>query len=158
MEKIELLKQTTLFNSLTDAELEKVTNHCEEITYEIGQLVFGENKIGRGLYIVAEGEVLISSETVTDDELSTTANPFVTIFGAGECFGEVSLLDGGVHSATAKAMSDTKLLVLSEENFEKLADEDKHIGFVIVKNISILLCQRLRNTNVMLRYNTTWGK
>jgi CRP-like cAMP-binding protein len=44
--------------------------------------------------------------------------------GAGDFFGELALLDGADHSATAIALEATEALVLRRDAFDRLVDED----------------------------------
>ena len=60
--------------------------------------------------------------------------------GPGEFFGEMSLLDGEPRSATVRAETDMRLLVILRRNFQTLLTEVPEL----TRNILIVLSRRLR--------------
>src|SRR5207237_1262045 len=61
--------------------------------------------------------------------------------GPGAFFGEMSLLDGGPRSATVRAETDMRLLVILRRNFQTLLSEVPEL----TRSILIVLSRRLRD-------------
>ncbi len=144
IEKFELLQRSPLFAMLSPAELELAAELSRPRKYSAGEVVFEEGELGDSLFVIAEGEV----EVVSDNDQGQPR--VVEVLGAPEFFGEMSLIDKEVRSATIRAKTDCQLLQLSAEN---LAAFRKHFrdGFTfIVMNIARVLSMRLRGANARL--------
>ncbi|MBM3546338.1 MAG: cyclic nucleotide-binding domain-containing protein [Alphaproteobacteria bacterium] len=86
--------------------------------YAKGTEIFQEGQSGRRAFLVDEGLVEL------DRIVRGRRVPFVRI-GAGGIFGEMAVIDGGPRTATATAIEDTKVTVISERVFKyklKVAD------------------------------------
>ncbi len=82
--------------------------------YEPGQLIYREGDLARNFYTVLNGQVQVVRRDNGED------TPVATL-GAGEYFGEVSLLQGIRHTASVRALDSTDLLVMSGADFKALA-------------------------------------
>ena len=150
---IDLLKQTSIFDGLNDEEFNMVLGGCMEHVYPMGTIIIRENDTPkRVLFIVKEGEIAVSSSATGLVEEGSSADSLITTLGQGDIFGEVSLIDNDPHSANIRAITDATLLLLPESHFSKLAEEDKNIGYVVIRNIAKILCHRLRDTNFSIRF------
>ncbi len=67
---------------------------------------------GESLYVISRGRVAVVVPSVQGDQL------MVDTLGPGGFFGEISLLDGGPRTATVRALEDTELLVLGQDDFQ----------------------------------------
>jgi uncharacterized membrane protein len=68
-------------------------------------------------------------------------------FEPGEVFGEISLLDGGPRTATAIAMEDSELFVLTRDDLQSLITEHPHAAIDLLTMVG----RRLRTTDELLR-------
>jgi CRP-like cAMP-binding protein len=64
--------------------------------------------------------------------------------GPGEALGEVPLLDGGRHSATARVIEPATLLSLSRADFAALVSRRHPTAFALKRAIARVACGRLR--------------
>ena len=62
----------------------------------------------------------------------------------------MSLIDGWPRSASAVAVEDSTMLVLTKDNFEHLLSDQPQLGSQILMKLAGLLSQRLRMTNWVL--------
>jgi len=158
MSNIELLKKTGLFDGLSDEDIIKIASGCMEKEYPIGSVLIEENEPPKEmLFIVKEGEVAVSTSNVDADETENESTMLAT-FGPGEAVGEISLVDKNPHSATVRAMSDSKILLLPASYFYSLVEQDKNIGYVVMRNIATVMCNRLRTSNFAVKHFGLWGK
>jgi hypothetical protein len=107
------------------------------------------------MYLLKKGDISIEKELIPliegfkpgpDDKKIIRLNDSQNIF-----FGEMSLFDPSLkRTATIKALSDTEVLILKADNFEKILSERKDIGVIILKNIALKLSRTLETSNIEL--------
>jgi len=85
--------------------------------YRKDETIFHQGDPGDALFVLASGSVKV---VLPSDEGAEPA--IVAILGRGEFFGELALLDGAPHSATAIALEPTQTLVLRRETFDELIE------------------------------------
>lgn len=135
------LKQIPLFAALDEEALEELTAYLKEEVFPPHQTIFWMDEKGDHLYIVLEGKVRIS---FTDDRGQEIT---LGILGAGGFFGELSMIDGGVHSATARCMSETKLVTLDRTSFYHFL----HKHPLLVDTMLEALSLRLRSNTALIQ-------
>jgi len=101
-----------------------------------GDLVFKEGDPGTEMYIVQSGSVEIFSDTPRGK--STLA-----VMEKGDFFGEMALLDGAPHLASARAIEDVELIEINSTLFDRMIKANVEIGVRMLRKLSI----RLRETN-----------
>jgi CRP/FNR family cyclic AMP-dependent transcriptional regulator len=136
MSKIDLLRNVPLFAGLSDQDLDALAGSLGKRTFAKNMIIFHQGSLGQTLYIVESGKVRIFLLSESGQE--TTLN----IYGAGDVFGEFSLLDGLPRSAGAVAMEKTVTLTLSREDFSRHLEACPQMALSIMQ----LLTLRLRFT------------
>jgi CRP/FNR family cyclic AMP-dependent transcriptional regulator len=134
---IEYLTNVSLFSKLNQDQLAALAAICHKRTFKASTVLFSEKELGATFYIVFSGSVKIYTTSSSGEE------KILSLFKAGESFGELSLLDGKPRSASAKTLEDSVLIVLSADNFMELLKNHFDISLCIMQE----LCQRLRDTN-----------
>ena len=114
--------------------------------FEAGETVFLQGDRQDYMAFIVEGQVDIIKES------SDNLERIVVSLSARTHFGEMSFVDAEPRSASAIARIDTTLLVLTNDNFERLIDEHPKIGIKILRNIAKMISQRLRMTTGKLVY------
>lgn len=143
MNKIEILKSKPIFVGLSNQELEQLANLTDEEKFPSGYNIVTENDLPDNMYIIISGTVEIIKTTEADNNQSQV----LTTLSAGDCFGEMSLIDIEPRSATVKTISETRVLKLSTDNIKKFAEFSKDGFTLIILNIARVLSQRLRKAN-----------
>ncbi len=108
-------------------EPEKIGSHA---VYKSGDIVFLEQERGGEFYLVERGRVKIS-------HIDRDKEFIVAILKEGEIFGEMAILNQVCRNATATAFEETRLLVLSKENFLNT------LGTKILQKVFTSLAQRM---------------
>jgi CRP-like cAMP-binding protein len=103
----EILARLALFADLSAAQLEGVAHRFEDEVYPAGSRVLRKGLGGSGLYVILEGEAAV----VIDGRERA-------LFGAGEFFGEISLLTGEPPNADIEAKTMLRCLVIPRPEFE----------------------------------------
>jgi uncharacterized membrane protein len=109
-----LLAEVSLFALLDDQERALLAERVETVKFAEGAVIFNVGDPGDSMYIVTSGEVQLSVKTKTGEEM------FLESPGAGEFFGEISLLDEGPRTATARAKSPVVAIEVDRGDLDEL--------------------------------------
>jgi hypothetical protein len=131
-ERIRILQNTALFAETPEPVLSAIVPIMKEVEYLAGQQIFAKGDQGMSLFIVHQGTVGIYNEA---QQLS--------VFGAGDFFGELALLDAEPRSATAQALEAVLVFRLDQDDFYDVMEERPEV----LRNVLRELCQRLRRQN-----------
>jgi CRP-like cAMP-binding protein len=101
------LQSIPLFKGLTQEQVCGIAERMRRRTFASGVVLFHQDMPGLTLYLIEEGWVRIYSIGQSGQELTHS------IFGAGDVFGELSLLDQKHHSATAVTVAPTVVWLLA---------------------------------------------
>lgn len=99
-------------------------------TYKAGEIIFGEGDIRDNAYIIERGKVEISRGFGGSDPVR------VAQLGASDIFGEMALIEPGIRAASAVAVDNTVVFVLSPSVLE---DRMKGLDPVVTLLISLLI-------------------
>ena len=136
----QLLNKIPLFNSLSDSDLENLSQSVRLQSLKKGHTLFRKGDEGSSLYIIKQGTIKIVLPSRLGDEV------IVTIFSEGDFFGEMALFDGKPRSADALAMESSKIYMLSRNDFLLFLQSN----ISAMKSILSQLTNRLRNTDDFL--------
>lgn len=141
--KEDYLRRAPLFAQLDERLLARLAHYSEMKRFPAGHVIVRqgtEESWELGLYVIARGGVRIvrADKQGGEHELAR--------LGPGECFGEMSIIDGEPRSASAITTQPTECLFLGAIDFrEALAREPK-----IAINLLRVLSRRLRQADQSL--------
>ena len=138
---IELLKELPVFEGLSQRELIAIERIIHQRRYNAGEMIFGEDMLGAGMYIVKEGEVAITKKVNKNKEIE------LAVIGERNFFGEMALIDEMPRSASAKAKKDTVLFAFCKPDLENIMERNPKVAAAIITNIARLVCKRLVKAN-----------
>jgi CRP-like cAMP-binding protein len=95
---------------LDDRTLLAIVGDSANLFWRAGSQVFAKGSAADGLYIVISGSVRVIADDGTE----------LGVLGAGDFFGEFSLLQGAAHGRDVVAVEDTELMVVTKEHFDDL--------------------------------------
>ena len=110
MPTVTMLRNVPLFAGLSDQELAILADSISKQTFAKDMIIFHKGSIGQSFYIIESGMVRIFLLSASGQEIS------VNIYGPGQVFGQMSLLDGLPRSAGAVAMEKTVTLILHRDD------------------------------------------
>jgi CRP-like cAMP-binding protein len=149
-----MLKQSDIFQDLTDAQIEKIASICEEKRYGVGEIIFEEKSASDELYIIARGQVeILVDPTLVSDRPDIPSRPTtIATLRRGQSFGEMALVDRGLRSASARSASHTTLLlVIDREALIQACEEDPILGYRLMYNLAADLALKIRGSGLMIR-------
>jgi CRP/FNR family transcriptional regulator, cyclic AMP receptor protein len=140
-----LLRGAPLFAALDDAAVQQLSGYLHPIELTTGSSLFRVGDSGDAMYFVESGRVRI---TVTDAD---GREVILASLGRGDFFGEMAMLDGHGRSADAAVTEDSRLAVLTRENFLTFVSSDSRIVLEMLSAIT----RRLRRTDDLLRHRVS---
>ena len=114
-----MVARVPLFNELPATDIADIMRYLNSLSVEQGEVIVRKGDVAHSMYFIAAGEVSV--------EVPGQA----VLLGEGHFFGEIALLKRSKRSATVRAMSKTKLLVLDAADMQSLIERKPHIGEVI---------------------------
>jgi CRP/FNR family transcriptional regulator, cyclic AMP receptor protein len=116
---LDALRRCALFTRVDDQILGVCAATLRVRRFKKNETIFHQGDPGDSLYIVESGAVKIVLPSPEGED-----GAIIATLGRGDFFGELALLDGSPHSATAVAAEPTNTLVLQREPFERLVDTE----------------------------------
>lgn len=135
------LRQAHLFSDLTEEELSSIVCRVSLREFQKGQVILHEEDANKYMYSVLEGEVKVFH---TNDE---GKDSIVAFHGAGESFGEVSLIDQLTMPATVAAVEKSLLLIIGRDDFFDIIQSQPKV----MNKLLLLLTGRLRHSLNQIR-------
>lgn len=122
---------------MDEGDLEYLAGLSRECSWPAGSLIFREDEPGACLYVLLEGQVRI-----TKRNFAGTAQE-LAILHASDFFGEMSILDEEVRSASAEAVTPCRLLVIEKEAMEEVIQRQPKL----IHKMALILVRRLRRAD-----------
>jgi len=136
-----ILSKIPLFAKLTDAERVELAGYLRQQDVEAQHPIVWIGEVGSEFYIIQHGQAAVVIPDESGHEIT------LSVLGPGQFFGEISLIDGGVRTATVRTITPATLLVLGRDEFHQFIR--KHPSAAI--QMLTILGQRQRDTLDKLR-------
>jgi len=133
------------FPDLSLEECGKLFPYFEFRTFRQDSAVMGQGDVGDFMGIVLEGKLAIKKETVYPGKFT-----LIAILERGAMVGEISMAEETIRTATAIAMEDSSLLVLSHDQALGLFKDHPLMGIKILKRIIKVVGGRLQLASARL--------
>jgi CRP/FNR family transcriptional regulator len=114
MARVDFFRRVPLLANLSETELEALARDFSQRQFRQGETIFQQGDSGQMLYLIESGQVRIYVQSEEGQETS------VIVYGPGDLFGELSVIDEGPRSASAIAMEDTIVHLLSRDRFANM--------------------------------------
>jgi CRP-like cAMP-binding protein len=125
----DVLGDLVLFEHLQPLQLEDLASRLTTRALEPGDILFAEGAADATLYVVASGVLEITRTTGTATPLTLGR------IGAGEYIGEVGLLTGSPHAATARARTHCAAYELRREAIAGLLETNTDVAVALEKSV-----------------------
>jgi len=136
-EKARLLGGVDLFLALGPRALATIARRATEVEFPAGRYIARQGEVGSGVFVIARG----SARVVRGDEE-------LTVFGPGDFFGELSVMDRAPRVASVVAAEPTLCLAIAAWDFLELLDENPKL----MKAVLLEVVARLRSTVEHVRH------
>ncbi len=127
MDKVEKLKVSPIFATLSKRQLESIAATSRILSFSTGDAIIEEGEDRSiGFYVLASG----TAEVTKDGAVVAT-------YGSGNYFGEIALLsDDTARTATVTATSDAEVLGLTKWDFRALVSSEPDIAVQVMGELA----------------------
>lgn len=108
---VERLQGVPWFAACSDEQLAEIARMAEHLQIQDGEVILREGRLGRELYIILDGTVVV-----------TRAGRTVNEWGPGDYFGELAAIEEAPRSATVTATSDLEVLIVGPRELEAMME------------------------------------
>jgi CRP-like cAMP-binding protein len=136
--------QVPILAGLPEPVLARVIRVARDVPLRDGQVLFKEGDMARSMFVVREGELEVCKRGRTGTEFC------VALLKAGDCVGEMSLVDIQPRSATLRARGAARLYAFDQAEVAKLYANDLQTYALLLHNIAREISRRLRCADQLL--------
>lgn len=131
----------TLFSGVDSAAIAVLAGAATKVFVGKGDFVVREGTPGRELYLVKRGHMVVVKGAGSSGEM------ILATIGAGEFFGEMSILESATRSASVRCLEPGVLYRLTSDELLGLLKPRPDQFLVLMSNIARHLSRRLRATD-----------
>ncbi len=142
---VSTLRRIPLFREFNEEQLSQVLATVAERRFAKHQFIVREGEPGDTFFMIASGSVAVAR--VGPDGRET----ILSILKEGDFFGEMSMFDSSLRSASIKTLTDVQVGAVRRDDFMGLIDTNPQIGKLLV----IELSERLRIANQLISAATS---
>lgn len=147
--RIELLQNMPIFGAIRDEALEFLLSDARTVEIPSGGYFFRERDPAHSMFVLDTGSALVIKTWKGQDHV-------LHGLAAGDCFGEMALMDLLPRSASVRAEQDCRAIELVSADFMRLFERDAEQFALIQMNIGREISRRLRATDELL-FRTMMG-
>jgi CRP/FNR family transcriptional regulator, cyclic AMP receptor protein len=141
--RIEMLQGMPVFGAIREDMLRVLLEHAQASVVRAGEFFFHENDPANSMFVLEAGRAAVIK--------SWQGRDFVLHrLGAGDCFGEMALMDLSARSASVRADEDCRAIELAATDLLRLFERDAEQFALIQMNIGREVCRRLRAADELL--------
>ncbi len=135
--QIELLQRMPVFGGLREAALRQLLDKAGAVHKEVGEAFFREGDAADAMYVLERGRVAITRCWRGGEFL-------LHELAAGDCFGEMALMDLQPRSASVRALQACDAIQFGTHDMLHLYETDVEQFALMQMNLGRELCRRLR--------------
>jgi small-conductance mechanosensitive channel len=126
--RMQILQRVELFDGMPDTVRCALSEAADAMLYSTGESVVFEGDAGHDLFVVARGQVTVVTNSPSGDIVELAR------LGAGQLFGELSLLTG-VRGATITASEQTVVLRIGHAEFRRIVSSIPGYGEALLTKL-----------------------
>ena len=130
-------KESDLFKGVSQRVISEIGKKSDELFFEKDSIIFRVDEDADYIYELAEGTV--------DIVVSEKDNMHYSIMRPNEIFGWSALVEPYVYTATARCITDVKVVRIARDVIEEAVKHHPSEGLIIYKHLAGLIGQRLRS-------------
>ncbi len=138
--RMQLLQAMSIFGGIRDDIVQFIVDRAPLMTIARGEFFFHEGDTADSMFVLQAGSVAVIK---ADGHVVRTAS-------AGECFGEMSLIDLAPRSASVRAIDDCTALQISSACLYDVYQKDVEQFAMIEMNMGREVSRRLREVDAAL--------
>ncbi|MBI4321775.1 MAG: Crp/Fnr family transcriptional regulator [Chloroflexi bacterium] len=142
-------KDCPLFDSLSEADIERFAAISLPQEWGAGVTIFAEGEPAKNLYVLERGKVALQMQLPsTQPQVSRKITVDVVI--KGEVLGWSAVVQPFVYTMTAVCLETTRALAIDSFKFRNLLKADHRLGYEVLSQLIGVVASRLNETRYLL--------
>jgi CRP/FNR family transcriptional regulator, cyclic AMP receptor protein len=135
-----MVRRVPIFRDFSDAELAAVCSTVSDRRDGRHQTVVRESETGDTFYFITKGSVAVCRT------LSSGNEAILSILKEGDFFGEMSMFDSSLRSASIRTLTEVEVGAISQDDFLALLERTPRLA----RQFVVALSERLRAANALI--------
>lgn len=127
---VQQIVDTRLGTELSEAEARELSAIMTIQELRGGDYLIEEGDTDNALHVMAEGSIEVVKRTAADGTAS------IAVIREGDLAGELSFIDGSVHTVGLRALCDSKVISLSRKAFESIVEENPQLVYKVMRAVA----------------------
>lgn len=145
------LAHLAIFNNLQGDELDRIAPLLDLCFFQPDEVIFEQGQAAVHIYILLQGEVLISYKPYDGPALT------VARILPGGVFGWSAALRRDVYTSAAIAVTKSEAICMSSQQLKTLCEKHPHTGALLLEHLADVIAQRLNSTHAQILSILTQG-
>ena len=141
---LSFLRKSDLFEGLCDEELAAISKIAHEEVYAAGACILSEHNPAKNLYIVVEGRVAILIN------IGRGRQTIISTLCQNSSFGWSAMVPPFMLTGTAKAMEDTRTIVIPADELRSFCRQSCTTCYAIMEKVAAMVSAELRDARLQL--------
>ena len=134
-----IIREHFCFKGLDNNYLDMIINKASEVSFDTGDLIFGENEKADKFYIIKEGIVALETTLAPDRDPIT-----IQMLGEGDVLGWGWLFPPYKAHFDAKAVAPTNAISMDGKFILDQCEKDHDLGYELLKRFTYIMQQRMQ--------------
>jgi CRP/FNR family cyclic AMP-dependent transcriptional regulator len=140
----DLLQSHSFFNDLPAQYVDLISGCAKNVPFKSGEFIFREGEDAGEFYVIRHGKVAREIH-------SSTAGPLtIDTLGSGDVLGVSWLIPPYRWSTAARAVQDSRIVVIDATCLRKKCEEDTRLGYELMKRFARVMGERLDAAHIRL--------
>lgn len=126
-QKAKFLGDVPLFAGINAESMSRLAAFAGEQEFAAGQFIVRQGQVGTGLYVIVDGSVRVVRG----------ADAVLATLGAGDFFGELSVIDQQPRNANVQAAEPTTVLAVASWDLLALLEQDPALSLNLIKELVV---------------------
>ncbi|KPA17846.1 Cyclic nucleotide-binding domain protein [Candidatus Magnetomorum sp. HK-1] len=151
---IQQVREFEIFQGLMTREIQIILEVSQSIFCSAGQDVLKQAELSMDLFLIISGRLNVS---MVYSSMNERRMQKIAVLKSGDIFGEIGFLEGKRRSANITSIDDSLVLKIDGMKLHELFEINQHTGYVMMRNIALVIARRLVDINFQLRNTDQMG-
>lgn len=142
---VKFFMNVPFFDKINSEEINVIAKHMAFQEINEGDVLFKEADKGNYVCFIVSGSLEVNVKKKDSDEKTVLA-----ILTRGQSIGEMAVIENLPRFATVVALEKSTMYILSKSAFDLILSKHPHIGIKLLKGVSNILSNNLRQTSLKL--------
>ncbi|MBF0452783.1 MAG: cyclic nucleotide-binding domain-containing protein [Candidatus Magnetomorum sp.] len=148
------LRDFEIFQGLMTREINIILEISQLMSISAGEDVLKQAELSMDLFLLITGRLNVS---MAYSSMNARRFQKIAVLKSGDIFGEIGFLEGKRRSANITSIDGSKILKVDGMKLHEVFELNQHLGYVMIRNIALVIARRLVDINFQLRNTDQMG-